>query len=337
MFFFFFFFEQIQEVIKEIFEYLSYNIVEEEPKDTDKFYNMLVEKQENRYSVIIKNKMTNNQLSKLVNINHEEIAKTYKPLLIVLDDIKGESKQILKQKYNIEILDISNIIYLIHDNEELMNKLRGIIDYSLSGIEGSKPDIEFKKKQIGGNIKKDAKYYIDNLKSIKTGREECYKYQEFCENLIKDMYSDDLDSWSRQNRTEQNNYIFDLIARIKYRKKEEYNDFFNMIENILNSKYLLFEFKNYEGKIEREDIRQVEAYLYEKALRKVAIILTRNGSSSNADDEIRKKLKEQGKTIIVLDDNDVIDMIKIWKSDSENNSSIVFQEKLNNLYIHLEQ
>lgn len=337
MFFFFFFFEQIQEVIKEIFEYLSYNIVEEEPKDTDKFYNMLVEKQENRYAVIIKNKMTNNQLSKLVNINREEIAKTYKPLLIVLDDIKGESKQILKQKYNIEILDISNIIYLIHDNEELMNKLRGIIDYSLSGIEGSKPDIEFKKKQIGGNIKKDAKYYIDKLKSIKTGREECYKYQEFCEILIKDMYSDDLDSWSRQNRTEQNNYIFDLIARIKYRKKEEYNDFFNMIENILNSKYLLFEFKNYEGKIEREDIRQVEAYLYEKALRKVAIILTRNGSSSNADDEIRKKLKEQGKTIIVLDDNDVIDMIKIWKSDSENNSSIVFQEKLNNLYIHLEQ
>lgn len=337
MFFFFYFFEQIQDVIKEIFEYLSYSIVKIETKDTDKFYNMLVEKQENRYAVIIKNKMTNNQLSKLVNINNEEISKTYKPLLIILDNISNESKQILKYKYNIEILDISNIIYLIHDNEELMNKLKGIIDYSLSGIDGTKPEIDFEKKQINDNIKKDAKYYIDNLKSIKAGREEWYKYQKFCENLMKDMYNDDLDSWSEQNRTERNNYIFDLIARIKYRKKEEYNDFFNMIENVLNSKYLLFEFKNYEGKIEREDIRQVEAYLYEKALRKVAIILTRNGSSCNADDEIRKKLKEQGKTIIVLDDNDVIDMIKIWKSDNENNSSIVFQKKFNNLYMHLEQ
>lgn len=253
----------------------------------------------------------------------------------MFDDINSESKQVLKQKYNIEILDISNIIYLINDNEELMNKLRAIIDYSLAGIESTKPDIDFKMKEIEN--RKTAKYYIDKLKSISPGREECYEYQEFCEELIKDMYNDDLDSWSRQSRTEQGSYIFDLIARVKYRKNEEYNDFFNMIENILNSKYLLFEFKNYKEKIEKDEIRQVESYLYEKALRKVAIILTRNGSSNSANEEIRKKLREQGKTIIVLNDSDVIDMINIWKSDDENNASIIFQEKLNNLYIHLEQ
>lgn len=335
MFFFFYAFEEIQELVKEIFKYLSYNIVEE-CSEKEEFYNMLVEKEENKYLVIIKNKITNNQLNKLESINKEKIAKTYKPLLVVLDNIDSESKKILEQKYQIKILDISNIIYLINDNEELMNKLKGIIDYSLSGIEESAPDIAFELKHIENN-KKDAKYYINKLKSIKPGREECYKYQEFCEELIKDMYSDDLDSWSRQNRTEENSYIFDLIARIKYRKKEEYNDFFNMVENILNSKYLLFEFKNSGKEIEEEDIRQVESYLYEKALRKVAIMLTRKGASNKSNNEIRKKLKEQGKTIIVLNDKDVIDMINIWKSDDENNSSIVFQKKLNNLYIHLEQ
>ena len=335
MFFFFYFFEQIQQVVKEIFEYASYKVIEESHNEEDKFYNMLIAK-EDKYSVIIKNKITNNQLSKLAEINKQEIAKTYKPLLVVLDDVNAESKSILKQKYNIEILDISNIIYLIKENEELMNKLKGIIDYSLSGIERNKPDIDFEIKQLK-SIKKSAKYYIDKLKSINPGIEDCYKYQDFCEELMKDMFGDDLDSWTRQSRTEQKNYIFDLITRIKYRKKEDCNDFFNMVENMLGSKYLLFEFKNYEGKVERDDIRQVEAYLFKQALRSVAIILTRNGSSSIADDEIRKKLKEHGKTIIVLNDEDLIKMIKIWKSDDENNSSIVLQEKLNNLYIHLEQ
>ncbi len=66
-------------------------------------------------------------------------------------------------------------------------------------------------------------------------------------------------------------------------------------------------------------------------------MLTRKGAGNIAEDEIRKKLKEHGKTIIVLNDEDIIDMINIWKSDSENNASIVFQNKLNNLYIHLEQ
>ena len=50
----------------------------------------------------------------------------------------------------------------------------------------------------------------------------------------------------------------------------------------LNTRYVLFEFKNYTGEIKQGQILTTEKYLLEKGLRRVAIIITRVGADKNA-------------------------------------------------------
>ncbi len=330
MFFFFFEKDKIISFAEKVFRYSSYDVIDEQSED----YDFLVKKQDITYGVMVKNKITNNQISKLDKLKDEE--KQFIPLMFVLDDIEKESKELLTQKYNVEIIDISNIIYIIQGNSELMNELKEILDYSLNGIEKNEPNIriEIENEEIHTKGLMD---YVKELQGIKPGKKDWYKYQKFCVNLIKEMFNDDLDSWGEQEKTQEGSFIFDLIARVKYRKKEEYDDFFNMVENSLQSKYIVFEFKNYVEKIGKEEIISTESYLYEKALRKMAIIITRKGANESAKKEIRRCVRSYGKTIIVIDEMDLINMITLWKEDDDINPSIILQEKLNNLYIHLEQ
>lgn len=44
----------------------------------------------------------------------------------------------------------------------------------------------------------------------------------------------------------------------------------------------MFEFNNYTEKISQKEIYTTERYLYEKALRSVAIIVSRQGADANA-------------------------------------------------------
>ena len=328
----FFFFSEKDRVInfaKEIFENASYKVIDKENGD----YDFLVNKEKNTYAVMVKNKITNNLISKLDNF--KKAKNEYIPLIFVFDDIEKESKQLLTSKYNVQVIDIANIIYIIQNNEKLMKKLKEIVNYSIAGIPKVEPKMKIKMTEE--KIKeKEFKEYVEELKTIRPGLDDCYKYQKYCANLVKEMFNDDLDSWAEQERTEDSSFRFDMVARIKYRKKEEYNDFFNMIENSLQSKYIIFEFKNYSEKITKDEISSTASYLYEKALRKMEIIITRKGADESAKKEISRRIRNEGKTIIVINDIDLICMLDLWKENDDINPSVILQNKLNDLYIHLE-
>ena len=54
-----------------------------------------------------------------------------------------------------------------------------------------------------------------------------------------------------------------------------------------------------------------EKYLYEKALRKVAIIVSRKGADINAKKAARGSLRESGKLIICLSDENINKLINM--------------------------
>ena len=67
---------------------------------------------------------------------------------------------------------------------------------------------------------------------------------------------------SEQKTTEENLYRFDMCCKIKNGVTQ---DFFDTICKYFSTKYIVFEFKNYEKPITQREIYTTEKYLYEKA------------------------------------------------------------------------
>jgi hypothetical protein len=79
-------------------------------------------------------------------------------------------------------------------------------------------------------------------------------------------------------------------------------EFWSFLVDHLNSRYIIFEFKNYVGKIKQGQVLTTEKYLLERGLRKVAIILTRDGADKNAFKMMQGAMREHGKLMLVVDD-----------------------------------
>ena len=227
------------------------------------------------------------------------------------------------------ILDISNILYIIKDNIILKNELMGILDYSIENIELKEPKIDI---QLKHNEEIEEENRISILNSIGTGK-NCFKiYEKFCVDALKYLFLDTLDLWEEQNKTDDGLNIFDLICKIKNNIDD---DFFVIIEKYFKSKYIIFEFKNYDEPISQYEICTTEKYLYKTALRKVSIIITRRGINNNGDKMVKCILRETGKLIIILDDDDLKNMIEL--KEKGENPSLVLTNKLDFLLTHLEK
>lgn len=111
--------------------------------------------------------------------------------------------------------------------------------------------------------------------------------------------------------------------------------FWGILERYFNSKYIIFEFKNYSEKITQKEVYTTEKYLYAKALRSVGIIIAANGYDENALWAAKGCLRENGKLIILLDTEDLIAMNEM-EIDNEGPSGYLLN-KLDDLLSELEK
>lgn len=150
---------------------------------------------------------------------------------------------------------------------------------------------------------------------------------------MKYVLGDYLTLWAEQQKSNDGLYRFDLCCKIKSGAEQ---DFFDTIKHYFNTKYIVFEFKNYTQKITQKEIYTTEKYLYEKALRKVAVIISRSGPDEHALQAVKGSLRENGKLIICLSDNSLLEMIDI-KDRGEQEPAEFLGAILDDLLVHLEK
>ena len=143
---------------------------------------------------------------------------------------------------------------------------------------------------------------------------------------------DDLSIWKKQKKSNADLYRFDLLCKIK---DDKVSPFWKFLEDFFNTKYIIFEFKNYKDAITQKEIYTTEKYLYAKALRSVAIVLSCNGADKNADRAIKGVLRESGKLIISVSNQDVIRMLEAKRNDEE--PSDYLYAMLDNMLMELEK
>jgi len=101
-------------------------------------------------------------------------------------------------------------------------------------------------------------------------------------------------------------------------------DFWKFLIDHLDSRYVLFEFKNYTGKITQGQILTTEKYLLEKGLRRVGIIFTRVGAEENAVKMTQGAMREQGKLMLIINDDEVCKMLHM-KEGGEDPTDRLFE------------
>lgn len=267
--------------------------------------------------------MTRGNLSKIIermNSMRMAVGENYNYYLIAGSPIDEAGRELLKQ-YNIKAIDIDDIRFLAAHDSELMERLNSIINDTIYEWrrEEVKPSEDvlrlFHAKPIKSisvkNVRTKAEILVDEFKSIKPGITDYRKYEKHCTDVLKFLFDEHLGGWKEQNRTDDDLHQMDLICRVK-----RGNEFWDSIKEDFKSRYVLFEFKNYEDKIQQTQIYTTEKYLFATALRRVAFIISRAGACENAYKAAAGILREDGKFIIPLTDENLIEMIKAKESGS---------------------
>ncbi|SHM63617.1 hypothetical protein SAMN02746066_02704 [Anaerosporobacter mobilis DSM 15930] len=227
--------------------------------------------------------------------------------------------------FGVNIIDIENILFLSNSIPEVKKELievLGLKSDNENDIKGNPCDInkifnyQSNVNNTKGKITLDennkGEILYSELLRIKPGKRAFAEYENKCTEILKYLFDNSLDGWHKQNRTDDGLHRFDLICRIKSE-----DGIWSIFINDFKSRYLLFEFKNYSEKISQNQIYTTEKYLFAKALRNVAIIISRSGASNNALKASDGIIKESGKIILNINDLIIYEMIKMKDSGSD--------------------
>lgn len=207
------------------------------------------------------------------------------------------------------VIDIQNLLFLVQDNELLKSELLSILDFSVNDLLPEEPRTQIFKQQAepitptktqGELLKERISNWENSIGNT--------AYEDLCFETLNYLFDDELSLWHRQQTSNAELYRFDLICKIK---DGEVSGLWYTILQCFNSKYIIFEFKNYTEEITQKEIYTTDKYLYLKALRGVAILVSCKGTSTNANKAIRGTLRENGKLILSISNSDLLEMIDI--------------------------
>lgn len=272
------------------------------------------------------------------------------PVLVIANEVPEALKADCRENFRVDIWDVGNLLGLFDRLPDVKSEFIALLDYSVSDISPKLPDFrsvrqekgkklekiqepqEIRKEPAAREEKEEPLDWKQKLEMIKPGLESFAAYEAACVEILKFTLNDYLALWDIQKPSNDDLYRFDLCCKIKTGVD---HDFFDTIKNYFTTKYIVFEFKNYSRPISQKEIYTTEKYLYEKALRKVAIIISRQGADEHALRAARGCLRENGKLILCLSDQDLLHMIHMKERGEE--PAGFLSDALDDLLIQLEK
>lgn len=255
--------------------------------------------------------------------------KNINPVMVVTCKVDELLKEEIFNETQIEIWDISNLLYLCKDSQSLIQKLSSNVSFPISNIKTEKT-IFTRTETIVNEPKYKSQYqkFEDLFNKCKPGKDDEKEYEEICTQAIKYLFETEFFQMSNQHKTGDNLFRMDLICSLKGT-----TEFWKFLMQFYNTKFLVFEYKNYVEKISQNLVFITSKYLYPSALRNVAFIISRNGLDKNADTVINSKIKNDKTLIISLTDKDLLIMIALKDEGKEPSDYLL--EKVENLLMSL--
>ena len=252
------------------------------------------------------------------SISNDQRYLSTKYCLITFCQVDDLSKAFFLKEYGIYILDVGNLQYLSQDNTELVLTLMQIIPYSIEDIPHSEPNELFintkniKSKVMEATEEDKIDEYINEIQQCPAGRElisrknkAAIQYENLCVSVLNYLFAPEFSQESKQHNTSDDFFRMDYLCALKGTTA-----FWRFLIQHFNTKFVVFEFKNYSKYLSQNNIYITEKYLFDAALRNVAIIISRNGFNKSAEKAALGCLKEHKKLFIDIKDSDLIEMLE---------------------------
>lgn len=253
-------------------------------------------------------------------------AQALKGMLVVSCVLPPELREALEQKFSITFVDRVDLRNWAAALPKLTEELDALIESDPSITPASPAtwgDPRRYSKPLGEfpAPPKDTRgtELCQELKGIKRGKEAWRQYETVCAKILRYLFPNDLHGWHSQKRTDDGLNRFDFVCRVR-----PTTEFWKFVIDHLDSRYVLFEFKNYTGKIKQGQILTTEKYLLERGLRRMAIILTRAGAEPHAIAMTQGAMREQGKLMLIVNDEKVCEMLHM-KERGEDPTDCLFE------------
>ncbi len=157
------------------------------------------------------------------------------------------------------------------------------------------------------------------MSDCEPGRSHSSGYEKLCEQIIRTLFEANyFNRLTSQHKTKDKHFRMDLIGSLKINQnnEESMHPLWQMLVQHYNSHFVVFEFKNCSEEVDQNLIYITEKYLFDAALRNVAIIISRKGFSDSAKFAAEGCLKEHGKLILSLTDKDLVEMLKVRSDEA---------------------
>ena len=245
-------------------------------------------------------------------------------MLVVSCAIPPEIRVVLEEKYGLAIADRTDLAIWVAKTPELVDELNAALEdrYAHPGGRSLEDTLPVAEKPLAESLSSEDKKGTDlceELRALKRGKGTWSAYETLCERILKYLFFTHLSGWHRQKCTDDGLSRVDYICRIK-----PGSEFWDFLISHLDSRYILFEFKNYRAAIKQEQILTTEKYLLEKGLRRTAIVFCRTGAAKSAMKMAQGAMREHGKLILVMDDNRVCQMLHM-KERGEDPADLLFE------------
>lgn len=224
---------------------------------------------------------------------------------------------------NIELWNLQYILEMANPYPELLEKIKIFLE-----LENVPSDVQA--LHLIQNAIPRGEELVRELGKIQPGRNDAPKFEVWCIEALKYLFKDYLIGWHDQSKTIDGLHRRDLVCRVISGNRTEV---WELISNTLRSRYVIFEFKNYTDKITQHEIITTERYLYPTALRNCAVIISKKGTSENADRVIEGAMREHGRLIISLDCEDMEKML--LGKDQGDDPNVYLFEKVDEFLIGL--
>lgn len=249
-------------------------------------------------------------------------AQTWRGMLVVSSNVPISIRLALEQKYDLTIVDRPDLLAWAAAEPSLVDEITALLELEPSETaEGHAPDLKTSTRISGRAPPVDTRGTIlcRRLRALPRGKVAWRDYEQLCAEILKYLFPNDLLGWHTQKRTDDGLNRFDFVCRIR-----PTTEFWSFLIDHLDSRYVLFEFKNYLGQIKQGQILTTEKYLLEKGLRRAAIILTRAGAEKEAVRMTQGAMRENGKLMLVVDDERVCEMLHM-KERGEDPTDCLFE------------
>lgn len=251
--------------------------------------------------------ITQDYVRRMVSYIKEKKTTEEKEYYIVTDDVVREDAQFMANDLGIWIWDMYMLESLVKD------ELREVFfntDSSFLGKKGKEVD------------------YSCELRELRPGKENWVRFQYLSCEVFSYLFSPPLSLPRFEHGDAENRNRRDMIY-----ENSTNHSFWDSIRTQYHGYYIVVDAKNYSKPIPKQSVIDVAHYLKPYGCGMFAILISRNGAANSAKHAQKEQWIGNGKMILILDDNDLLDMIKLKKLNQKPEE--ILRIKLANLRMSL--